>query len=69
MPDLVTYFAAVPVALSDEGRFVVDDDGAIECVDANAVIWLAELARTPGYRCIFQEGRSSHRQGMLRQKF
>jgi hypothetical protein len=60
MPELVTWYAAIPIAKRDDGRFMCDYTRAIECQSAEEAVQIAAIiARKPGYTAAV-ERRQSH---------
>jgi hypothetical protein len=50
MPELVTFYAAVPVAKRDDGWLACDYAETIECQSAEEAVQIAAMfARKPGY--------------------
>jgi hypothetical protein len=50
MSELGTWYAAIPIAKCDDGRFMCDYTQAIECQSAEEAVQIAAIiARKPGY--------------------
>jgi hypothetical protein len=63
-PELVTWYAAIPIAKRDDGRFTCDYTQAIACQSAEEAAQIAAvIARKPGYSAaiVFQDRRSGYR--------
>jgi hypothetical protein len=62
MPQLVTWYAAIPIAKRDDGRFTCDYTQAIECRCADEAAEIAAvIARKPGYTAVvFADRRSPY---------
>jgi hypothetical protein len=60
MSELGTWYAAIPIAKRDDGRFMCDYTRAIECQSAEEAVQIAAIiARKPGYTAAV-ERRQSH---------